>query len=286
MPRSYNTRDTFRTRVAWSYDDPIVWPRQPGKAHLHLFFGNSLVDAFTSLPEDPGSIRTRCRSAAAGGTANCSGYWMPALFDGSGNVLPPDFSLWYYKAGYQVNTNNAVVPPTDLKIIVGKASATAANPQNNRHLAWNCTGDYRNDTPYIPTNCVPGSILGLHMNYPACWNGRDLDSPDHISHMAYGNGQSGCPASHPVQIPEITLNIEWKVGNSGTAGWKLSSDMYDVTTQTPGGHSIHSDWIMGWNPDIMQRVLDHCNNIEADCVVDNLGDGDGLSTRHQNPMYR
>ena len=30
-------------------DDPIVYPGQPGHSHLHMFFGNTEVDAFTTV---------------------------------------------------------------------------------------------------------------------------------------------------------------------------------------------------------------------------------------------
>jgi len=216
--------------------------------------------------------------------------------DASGQVVPPDFSLWYYKADYQVTTANQVVPPTGLKMVVGsmRGSPTSPQPGGNAdptlvkgiNYAWNCKDDYRLAKSHIPTDCNPGEILGLHITFPTCWNGRDLDSPDHISHMRYGSGQGACPASHPVQIPTITLNIEWKVPQGGTAGWRLSSDMYTVNSQNPGGYSTHADWINGWDPDIMRSFINNCNNAEKECGVDNLGDGTRLDDRFVGRMYR
>lgn len=284
--RSQGARDTFRTRVAWthySYDDPIVYPGQRNATHLHLFFGNALIDAMTT----PQNIRSRCRSAAAGGTANCSGYWMPAVLNSNLEVVPPTFSLWYYKAGYQVATNRAVVPPVGLAMLLGKARATPSNPQDLTHMNWSCGGQ---SSKVIPS-CPQGSTLALSINFPTCWNGRDLDSPDHISHMAYGNGQS-CPSSHPVQIPTLTLNVEWELNTNrdprlrDTGGWRLSSDMYNVGSGSPGGHSLHADWINGWDPAIMQRFITNCNNAQADCGVDLLNDGQALDISHLNPMSR
>ncbi len=85
------TRDTFRTRTRFTHflqDDPIVFPGQPGASHLHMFFGNASVNASTTAD----NIRTNCSSASAGGTANCTGYWVPALFDTNGSVILPDKS--------------------------------------------------------------------------------------------------------------------------------------------------------------------------------------------------
>ena len=31
-----------------AFDDPIVYPREPGKSHLHTFFGNTGANAFST----------------------------------------------------------------------------------------------------------------------------------------------------------------------------------------------------------------------------------------------
>lgn len=279
--RPGTTRDTFRTRVAWThiaYNDPIVYPGQPGKSHLHMFFGNALVDASTNQD----NIRSRCRSAAAGGTANCSGYWIPALLNSAGEVLAPDFSLFYYKAGYQVSTNNAVVPPQGLAMISGNMMGSPTNNVNDASYRWSCNGTESRGIP----DCPAGSVLEVSLEFPTCWNGQDMGwSGDHKSHMEHGDG-GRCPSSHPIQIPDITLNVEWRVPAGGTRGWKLSSDMYSVSDSARGGYSMHADWIMGWDPAIMQRFIDNCNNRQVDCVVDLLGDGFHLNGDHMVDMYR
>jgi hypothetical protein len=47
-----------------------------------------------------------------------------------------------------------------------------------------------------------------------CWDGKNLDSPDHQSHVAYpeiGTFERGgtCPKSHPVKIPQILYETIW-----------------------------------------------------------------------------
>ena len=51
----------------------------------------------------------------------------------------------------------------------------------------------------------------------SCWDGKNLDSPDHKSHVAYpvagaqtftGSSVGGaCPSTHPVKIPQIMLEV-------------------------------------------------------------------------------
>lgn len=53
----------------------------------------------------------------------------------------------------------------------------------------------------------------------SCWDGKNLDSPDHKSHVAYPvagpqtfTGSSvgeSCPSTHPVKIPQLMLEIVW-----------------------------------------------------------------------------
>ena len=47
----------------------------------------------------------------------------------------------------------------------------------------------------MPT-CKPGQLMAIGVNFPSCWNGVDLDSADHMSHMAYPT-HNVCPAGYP-----------------------------------------------------------------------------------------
>src|SRR5206468_12171925 len=57
-------------------DDPIVYPGQPGKSHLHQFYGNEDANAYSTFA----SLRAKGTSTCNRGpqAANRSGYWMPA----------------------------------------------------------------------------------------------------------------------------------------------------------------------------------------------------------------
>jgi hypothetical protein len=232
---------------------------------------------------------------------------MPALLNAQKNVIPPNFSMWYYKAGYSLtDPRNVTVPPVGLKVVQGKAGASPLKPQTNSGIPlsgdlgkerileygdrgsffnWNCGDTYLKGKPYIPQDCSPGSVLSLSLTFPICWNGRDLDSTDHLSHMANPNN-GVCPTSHPVPFPTLTFNIEWEVPAGGTRGWHLSSDMYIISDKTPGGYSTHADWFNGWDTMVFGRFNNNCNRALRDCGVDVLGDGFTLGTSHQLPMRR
>ncbi len=146
----------------------------------------------------------------------------------------------------------------------------ATAPQTNGRAHWGCTNVYIGHFPQI-VDCGVGDLLQLTVEFPQCWNGRDLDSADHKSHMAYpSNG--ACPSSHPVPLPDISVNVRWKRTSSlDVTKLRLSSDHY--STSAPGGYSAHADWFEAWEPNIRDAFVQHCINPSRDCHAHLLGDG-------------
>jgi len=253
----------FRTRCDYSHmlwDDPIVYPNQPGKAHLHTFFGNTDVDAYSTQD----SVRTSGNSTCRGGIANRSSYWVPALIDAAGKPVAPEAIDVYYKSGYLgIAPTEIQTFPSGLRVIAG--SAKASGPQE--HAYWGCHQNYIGHPSTIP-QCQKGDNLLMVVEFPQCWDGVNLDSADHMSHMAYPKGGK-CPSTHPVAIPLISFNVLYPVRD--VKGWRLSSDMYDASK--PGGYSAHGDWFEGWDSDIAKTYVENCVRKGVDCHSHLLGDG-------------
>jgi hypothetical protein len=276
-PPSYTDGSgSFRTTCSlskYAFDDPIVYPGQRGASHLHVFFGNTAVDA-TSTPQSiAGSGNSTCR----GGTLNRTAYWAPALVDvRDGSVLTPDEGIFYYKTGYNMDPKTIKAPPAGLRMIAGDKNATAAQP----FVDWGCANRFTPGDGSVPTTCPVGDAVRLTIIFPQCWDGRNLDSPDHKSHMAYPvyrnpPQRSTCPASHPVPIPEITEIIDYPVtATSAPAFWRLSSDMYGPSLR--GGFSAHADWMNGWDAATMNTLVTQCLNKALDCGVGPIGNGKEL----------
>lgn len=270
----------FRINCSYShmaFDDPIVWPGQPGKSHLHTFFGNTAVNASTTAA----NITTSGNSTCAGGTIDRSGYWIASMIDTTnGTPLAPFDSIFYYKLGYMsVKPAQVQNYPAGLRIIAGDASLSGPQPDPYTLIyRWHCYNNDGSRTQYgftIP-NCTQGGALGLEMVFPQCWDGVNLDSPDHKSHMAYGNHAfNGCPSSHPVALPELSLGIFWKIPAGGnTAKWRLASDAYDAAR--PAGYSTHADFFNGWQPQAANAFVANCIRASLDCHANLLGNGSEL----------
>jgi hypothetical protein len=114
--------------------------------------------------------------------------------------------------------------PKGLKMIAG--NSTASTPGNG---TFDCLmpvlGITRGGTSgtSIPTQCQQGDDLRTVLVFPQCWDGVNLDSPDHKSHMShaqrYWTGdplrQYRCPDSHPVVLPQITYVTSYPVPAGG-----------------------------------------------------------------------
>ena len=267
----------FRTQCTFShmaFNDPIVFPGRQGAAHLHTFFGNTAID-HASIQA---SIETTGNSTCNGGTANRTGYWIPSLIDTKdGTPLKPDVIMVYYKTGY-VEGDNVQPFPAGLRMISGDAKSSG--PQQG--ISWACTPPTGTTTGHtnIPADCPVGGVITASIEFPFCWDGVNLDSPDHKSHMAawVWNGDTRkiqCPTTHPVELPMITENIRYTVREAGApARWRLSSDNYG--TDKPGGYSLHADWFNGWDAKVQALWVKNCLQANKDCGVELLGDGTRL----------
>ena len=251
-----------------NYDDPIVYPGQPGKSHLHMYFGNSGTDANSTYA----SLRTSGDGSCQGGPLNRSGYWIPAVFNAAGNVVVPDFAAIYYKGTNSTTAEiqNMIPIPTGLKMIAGYNMATGASDPN---FAWLCDNG-TTKTQTIP-NCPAGQRVGVQMVFPQCWDGVNLDSPDHRSHLAYiyyDHSVAKCPADHPVHIPQYTIGI-WFTHDGDSQDWYLASDRMPGMPAHANGSTFHSDWIGAWDPAIQHEWTKQCINTMRDCKGGQLGDG-------------
>jgi hypothetical protein len=226
-----------------SMDDPIVFPGKPGASHDHTFVANNSTDAFSTLA----SLRagsTTCRKKA-----DTAAYWMPTLYQGTAAVLPMGATIYYRRA-----TLAQVQPfPSGFKMIAG--SSTAMEPQDTRITYWNC--GVAGGVP--PSSTVPtcpatqGSFLRLHVRFPSCWDGLNLDSTDHKSHMAYAT-RGACPSTHPVALPAIELIYRYPT--RGGDGFTLAS---------MGQFSAHADFFNAWNPGLLRKLVNGCLNALVHC---------------------
>jgi hypothetical protein len=234
-------------------EDPIVFPGLLRAAHLHDYAGAVTTGAFST----PSSL-------LAGGTtcampADRSGYWTPAVFEDGVRVLPTATArnaLFYYRRKGAPEGTTVQPFPEGLKIIVGNghASSPAENPQLGTDIIFKCGPGSSVDLPEPPTQCDSG-VMVMSLRFPNCWDGVNLDSADHRSHMAYPeNGQ--CGASHPVTLPRLESFFRYDVGRDPIGTITLSSGPY---------YTAHQDFFNAWEPATLQSLVTNCINAMVNC---------------------
>ncbi len=258
----------FRTIIGpshFSYNDPLVFPRQRGASHCHSFFGNTSTDENST----PASMMAAPASTARGGTLNKTAYWFPCLKDANGKIVVPSYLQAYYKSGYNqipIKSIEAIQP--GLAFIAGNRPTDTGPGPYSEFVYFECyPSGYPTRQAYIvPCNAGPGAYLMAVVMGPNCWDGVNKDSPDHRAHMAYSYGGT-CPASHPHPIPTISLNVVYPIATN-TNGWKFASD----TAPGVGGYSFHADYWGFWDPATEDIWLNNCVKKPADCHTDLIGD--------------
>jgi hypothetical protein len=227
----------FAIRCAFSHrndDDAIVFPRQPGLSHNHTYFGNRATNASSTAATLRGGT-TSCRLPA-----DTAAYWVPSLIVGGQVVEPVDAIVYYVRRTFE----DVQAFPAGLQMIAGDARAQSA--QSLRVTLWTCGG--RTASSSVPDCSTSRRGLRLQVNFPNCWNGTSLDSADHKSHMAYST-QGACPASHPVEVPALTIDVRYGIAGGATA--LLSSG---------GQFSGHADFVNAWDQATLERVVDRYLN--------------------------
>ena len=232
-------------------DDPIVFPDQPGQSHSHDFFANDTTAANSTL----GSLRAGTTSCRRSG--DTAGYWVPTLYLDGQPVTPVSVNAYYRTGGKDVASIQA--PPAGLKIVAGNAKA--AGPQDPRITSFLCADTKTNSATSVPT-CPDAGAHSLHMRvrFPDCWNGVDLDSADHKSHVAY-SVRGACPEGYPVPIPQLTLNVRYPI--AGGAGVTLASGPF---------YTAHADFFNAWDQTQLQSLVQKCINASVHCGARGTGE--------------
>jgi Domain of unknown function (DUF1996) len=245
-------------------DDPIVFPNQPGASHLHVFFGSKAANSETTTPEAFQAGGTTCVTQA-----DSSGYWIPAVYARGLELQPAtkQHALFYYYCYFAAATcRNMQDIPQGLRWVIGNVHAMSPeeNPGLGKSILWKCgPGNPGANTPYPPAQCSTG-VMVVFFRSPSCWDGVNLDSPDHMSHMAYpvGTTASGaggsCPSTHPVPLPRVDAYFRLLV---------RAAPIGEVTLSSGAWWTIHQDFFNAWTPSGMTNLMDRCVNVILDCGI-------------------
>ncbi|KAK3325585.1 hypothetical protein B0H66DRAFT_129495 [Apodospora peruviana] len=145
-----------------------------------------------------------------------------------------------------------------------------------RALGYNCLNydkqaegslyrHYLPDKAYLDANCIQG--VRIEIMFPSCWDGKNTDSPDHRSHVAYPDlvMTGSCPPGFPVKLPGLFYETIWD-----THAFAGVEGEFVIANGDVNGFGYHADFMNGWEVPFLQKAVDQCTNLSGrieDCSL-------------------
>ncbi|KAF9072565.1 hypothetical protein BDP27DRAFT_1217361 [Rhodocollybia butyracea] len=255
--------------------DPLV---SPGKvsSHAHSIIGGSNF----GMNVTTASLRdSECTTMPI--QEDKSNYWFPHLYFQCEWVLLcvfpciliPSKLISLPRIDYLFNDaedgqpNTVKAFPDDFRMLSGDTTLRSYNASSyaQQAVTFLCLDFNGVSTKYNmlpPISCPSG--IRAQINFPMCWDGVNLDSPSHQSHVSFPSGgpDSGTcdDPNYPVTLPRVFIEGYWSTGQ-----WDAIRDQAMNSTQPyvfangdPTGYGYHADFINGWKSGVLQNVLDKC----------------------------
>lgn len=161
---------------------------------------------------------------------------------------------------YRGNAAGKVVPmPKFLRALTGDAKPTSRGPANAR-ATWTCLGFTDRLSDRYPI-CPPGSRVQRVHDFPGCWDGRNIDSDNHRSHVAFADDTTGaCPQGF-VAIPQLRITISYDIPRNVQLKGQYALDSFPEEDHNP--FSDHNDFVNVNSAQTMQRIAACINKGKA-----------------------
>ncbi|KAJ4365130.1 hypothetical protein N0V83_008748 [Neocucurbitaria cava] len=222
--------------------DPIVFPGQYSKSHLHSFYGSDAVTINTTTSAE---LQKGCTNAE--NPNDLSVYWAPTVLytTDSGKTYKPvpvaRFSA-YYNLG---ETEAEVAIPQNLKMLAGSATATTqAAMIADAQATWFCEGS---DSSALDANGFPSSTCSTHLQqllyFPQCVNVDTLETAYKVN--------KACPAGMK-SMPQLRFSIRYDLRKALPNGW---SGTAPVKLACGPAWCSHGDFINGWTTEAAENMI-------------------------------
>ena len=110
----------------------------------------------------------------------------------------------------------------------------------------------------IDSRCRDG--LRLELLFPSCWDGLNVDSSDHRSHLAYPDllREGACPKGFASRIPTLYFETIWN-----TSAFQSIDGRFLLSNGDPTGLSYHGDFLNGWDTTVLEEAISKCTSLSG-----------------------
>jgi hypothetical protein len=223
--------------------DPLVTPGQVAD-HNHAEFG-AVAWGTASTTADLLAGSTTCRIPG-----NHSAYWVPTMVATDGTQVAPTSAGGYYGAFWTPDAEQVQPFPVGIRFIVGDSHGTVLQSAAIVHWRCDAAGQPTLARPPRAGECPTGVGVELSFDGPKYWDGVNLDSANHRSHLSYTKD-----AGHQIRIPVIAWSFHYP---AAAVGGMLDSD-HGIG---PAGRTAHMDLWEAQDP-FQQAELTKCLNDPA-----------------------
>ncbi|MFI6683716.1 DUF1996 domain-containing protein [Streptomyces sp. NPDC050485] len=249
-------------------DNVIVAPGvSNGAHHMHDYVGNQATDAFSS-DNDLANGGTSCRNQGDKSTY----YWPVVRILNNGNDTDvnaagggKDKNVGKIQTPAQVTIALAGSPvskvtamPRFLRIITGDAKAFT-NGNANANASWSCTGFENRQLKDKYPLCPQGSQVVRTFKFQSCWDGKNTDSANHRTHVAFADKRGACPAGFQA-IPQLVQRIVYSLPAKAGA---FAVDSFPEQLHKPV--TDHGDFINVFSDQLMGKAV-NCINTGRSCA--------------------
>ncbi|WP_216590102.1 DUF1996 domain-containing protein [Streptomyces brasiliscabiei] len=276
------SKGTFATQCGvnanklYNSDNVIVAPGVTnGAHHMHDYVGNQDNDAFSS-DQDLAKAGTSCRNKG-----DRSSYFWPVLrlqdgtkeFDAtqqgggaegnSGRILTAKKATLNFVGSPR---GKVVAMPRLLRIITGDAKAFVNGP-GNANASWSCTG-FENKVQLKDKYplCPRGSDVVRTFKFQSCWDGKNIDSANHRTHVAFADANGNCAAGFKA-IPQLVQRLVYDVDAPSVKDNGKSRPFYSLDSFPEQQHkpvTDHGDFINVFDQKLMNKAV-QCINTGRKC---------------------
>ncbi|MCW2879210.1 MAG: hypothetical protein JWQ95_3310 [Sphaerisporangium sp.] len=148
-------------------------------------------------------------------------------------------------------TSKVVGMPVFLRIITGDAKSFTNGP-TNANARWTCTGFENRQLKDKYPICPRGSQVVRLLRFQSCWDGKNTDSANHRTHVAFTSADGSCPSGFEA-IPALEQRITYNV----PPGPGFALDSFPEQLHKPV--TDHGDFINVMPEALMKQAVDCIN---------------------------